>query len=262
MNSPLLSLLLPYQTCPFINGSYPNLHIEDFLDNLNTILLESERDKIELLIKIDDDDTEAINLIPKIESTYLFYIKCFVSERKQGRESLHDFYNYLFSQTNPNSKFIGFFADDILFHFPKATGLISELEQYQENKYVIFWGVPSSIGDNEVVPLPERLYLEDISLNKVTIFSTPIVSRTILESMINISNLQNIDATMGVLVYFLDRLYSVNIVKLLQKLVTIRKDNLRPDKDNIIYKLNSTFYDIIKLQADNIYLNIKNEGLI
>ena len=40
----------------------------------------------------------------------------------------------------------------------------------------------------------------------------------------------------GLLIYFLDRLYSINIVKLLQRFGTIRKDNYRPsydDKNNL-----------------------------
>ena len=42
MSNLLLSLLVPYRTCPMVNGSYPNLNIIHFVNNLNNILLKSE----------------------------------------------------------------------------------------------------------------------------------------------------------------------------------------------------------------------------
>jgi len=89
MSNLLLSLLVPYRTCPMVNGSYPNLNIIHFVNNLNNILLKSEQDKIELLIKMDSDDTKAIETIPRIKKIANFNIKVIISDRKQGRSSIN-----------------------------------------------------------------------------------------------------------------------------------------------------------------------------
>ena len=62
---------------------------------------EGEHDKIEFLIKYDDDDTERPPA--SFFAKYPFSIRTFAWSRGEGRHSLHHAQEYLFAQRDPLS---------------------------------------------------------------------------------------------------------------------------------------------------------------
>lgn len=270
MSSPLLSVLLLYRTPPIHPGS-PRRDIKKFFEDLNKIFSPSD---VEILIRLDKDDKEALDMIPFIKKQP-FTTKVFIYNRWEGRFSFNYSQSHLFINIHPETKFIMTLNDDSCFYIKRAKGILDELKQYKDEKYVVFWGVPKTIGDNEKIELNmDTHYTKDISYNKVTIFSHPIVSKKIIECMGSTGWITFIDDTIGLIIYFLYRIYGVNIVKILQKLVIERKNNYRDISLNsesfnletqiceASYNPNAYFYELIKQQAKNIYLNMKEDKLI
>lgn len=73
----------------------------------------SNYDNVEFLIKFDRDDTS----LPDDEffDQYPFTIKRYIYNRGEGRKDLHLFYNYLFAQRNPKSRFVMILTDKAKF---------------------------------------------------------------------------------------------------------------------------------------------------
>ena len=92
-------------------------------DNANSQLPEllaslayttSNYDNFELLIKFDDDDAKAEELISSFDQ-YPFQIKHRIDERSRGYVDLHLFYNRLLPMMDPKTEIIGAIADDFVF---------------------------------------------------------------------------------------------------------------------------------------------------
>lgn len=127
--------------CSRLDGVNQN-HTKRLLDS--AVECVSNYDNVEFLIKYDSDDDWRHE--DKVFESYPFKIKTFVYNRGEGRKDLHLFYNYLFTQRNPKSKFVMILTDktrfirkgfdkDILNHKEEYC-IISVYKEFITNKYL------------------------------------------------------------------------------------------------------------------------------
>src|SRR5437879_10109354 len=94
----------------------PESHVKRLLDSALAHISPEERDKIEFLIKYDDDDDQRPP--DSFFANYPFSIRTFVWSRGEGRHYLHHAQEYLFAQRDPRSRFLLMTADDFEFTRP------------------------------------------------------------------------------------------------------------------------------------------------
>ena len=286
MSQCTLSFLMCYRTQ---DSTRAVTDITDILPNLASCFTKEEEAKVEVLIKIDKDDTGAHNLlvIQDYVSKFGFPIKVFITERGEGRHAFNYHYMHLFSQKNPDSKYIGFITDDV-YVFPKLGKFFSEVEEdYSDLDYVIFHDSPFAELERHSTPFVERMkivkdyeqHIAKICTSYLT-SSYPIVSSKLFEVMGNLSWQINIDSGLGLLGTILYSKYEINIFRVLACKYFNRTDNMRVDKKLEAEDPSSDFFNanltlhgssinvhpyLLKLmeqQARNIYLNIKEEGVL
>src|SRR6516164_9863919 len=105
----------------------PDSDLPRLLGSAEAHIAAHERDKIEFLIKYDDDDDQRPP--DSFFAKYPFTIRRFVWSRGEGRHSLHHAQEYLFTQRDPRARFLLMTADD--FYFTR-TGFVSEILSVQE----------------------------------------------------------------------------------------------------------------------------------
>src|SRR3954464_4275477 len=99
----------------------PDSNVQRLLDTAVEYIRPEERDKVEFLIKYDDDDDGRPP--DSFFAAYPFTIRTFVWGRGGARHSLHHAQEYLFAQRDPRSRFLLMTADDFSF---TRTGFVSE----------------------------------------------------------------------------------------------------------------------------------------
>src|SRR5436305_262714 len=100
----------------------PDSNLPRLLDSAVAHLAPHEYDKIEFLIKYDDDDDERPP--DSFFARYPFAVRTFAWSRGEGRHSLHHAQEYLFAQRDPRSRFCLMTADDFCFF---RSGFVSEI---------------------------------------------------------------------------------------------------------------------------------------
>lgn len=265
------------------------------LKKFNDALKPEDRSKIEILIRTDNDDRLAHNRLndAKFINSLGFPIRVFKHNRWEGRFTFNYHYMYLFSQRNPESKFIGFMTDDCLFT-EKCGNMIQELEERYLNKdYVVLhsspiqqdtypptWPLDLNMKERlkEIIELGDYKTLE-VTKRWCTSFLTesyPIVSSKLIEVIGNLGWQVNIDSTLALLNIILYQKYGLNIHFVLDTKHFIRMDSVRIDKENIPKypfnhdmtlnasktSSNQYLYKLMEQQAKNIYLNMKEDGVL
>src|SRR3984885_2425994 len=94
----------------------PASNLPRLLDSAVEFVHPDERDKIEFLIKFDDDDDT--RPADSFFAKYPFSIRTFTWARGEGRHYLHHAQEYLFTQRDPRSRFLIMTADDFRFTRP------------------------------------------------------------------------------------------------------------------------------------------------
>ncbi len=280
MTDILLSFLITYRT-PERKSGHNYSTIFDLFENLSKTFVDKDREKIEIIIKIDNDDVQAISDCTQLHK-YHFKTKVLQYGKWEGRWCFNYHQMYMFSYVDKKSRFICIITDDCLFYSEKGKNLIKELETHKDNNYVIFGGSPFK-NEKELVQInPKERYDKKTDYKTVSkswtthyyIEGNSIVSKKIIECMGNMGWSVNIDITLGILPMLLYKKYNISIFNVLQNLVMERKDNYREDK-NVPSTFNETFqiveekikpdsyyYDLTEQQAKNIYLNMKEDGVI
>lgn len=100
----------------------PDSNLKRLLDTAVAHVSPSERDRIEFLIKYDEDDR--LKPPESFFQAYPFTIRTFQWSRGEGRHYLHHAQEYLFAQRDPRSRYALMMADD--FYFTRA-GFVSEI---------------------------------------------------------------------------------------------------------------------------------------
>ena len=104
----------------------PSSNLKRFLDSLDNFTKNDEKDKIEILIKFDNDD-----IIPEfvLNSEYPFPIKYFQYERGEGRWDIANVLNFLITMVDEKCKFIMNIADDFVIDKYFLTDLL-KIDEY------------------------------------------------------------------------------------------------------------------------------------
>ncbi|MBM4073389.1 MAG: hypothetical protein FJ271_31370 [Planctomycetes bacterium] len=110
----------------------PDSNIERLLDSAAAYVEPAERERIEFLIKFDDDDLDRPD--EHFFASYPFAVRTFSWSRGEGRHYLHHAQEYLFAQRDPRSRFCLMMADDFYFTRP---GFVSEILAIEDEFCII-----------------------------------------------------------------------------------------------------------------------------
>jgi hypothetical protein len=270
-DKPIVSYLICVRT---LRGITEKDSLYSLLNSFISQVPEQDWNKVEFLIKFDVDDTVAIvdwvigdNLrtrFPKLN------IRVFAFHRWEGRRSIYLNYWYLFTRRNISSKFIGFLTDDVTFQ----ANPLYHIEKHLDKEYVML----SHVHNREVLHSIKDWELETTRWSCGSLTEPyPTVSVKILEicgSMGFQSNIDNWFALINVILYCkykIDLYYDVPNVFHRNSFsdMSFNPTNFLPSKFNEEWLVDdskpsndSYYYCLVEKQADNIYLNMKIQGII
>jgi hypothetical protein len=234
----------------------PDSNLPRLLDSAVTHLAPHECDKIEFLIKFDDDDETRM---PESElAKYPFPIRTFTWSRGEGRHGLHHAQEYLFAQRDPRSRFCLMTADD--FYFTRS-GFVSETLAVEDEFCILGWRRPP-------IESFAGIYEQEAAIRKwVVSFGcwSPIISSRLIEVCQNFGWQSNVDSwLMGLSVVLFD-LYKIVIWRTHEEFYargggyglgdtpTYNNMELTGQKG----PFNKYWFELVRRQARNLYLNIE-----
>jgi len=280
MNYPIMSFLM----CVRVRTDLTNPNVRDivkFFRDITNIIYTDDRKKVEFLIKFDNDDTYASKAWSQIKDSP-FKITPFYYSRGEGLYSAHENYTFLMSRVHKYSKFIGICGDDsILAHFSKD--VLPFLEENIDNNYFLGSNgkemcqtdILARLNGYKIARINDALSLNGL------IESYPVLSKKVLEIMGGFGFHYNVDTWIALINCILYNKYKIVIAKHFPRQTFIRENTQWKDVvrdpwhiiENGIYKGYKTNWnqdmedlpDYIRLAeqvAKNIYLNIKEDGLL
>jgi hypothetical protein len=183
----------------------------------------------------------------------------------EGRDTINLAWQYLYFIKNPSSKYVAFMTDDAVFYSILGTGrldCITSVITYSDKKYQIF------ITDEHSNPV------EKIPYEKMAQFTHahwtenyPIVSDTIMQHC-NLSTLTSCDSYFSLLRIILLQRYKIEIGTVINHFAVRFGENIRRPWGQFGYsaptcsELPIPILNSIEQTAKNIYLNIKEDGLL
>lgn len=243
-----------------------------FFHVVNCEIHEPDRDDFEFIIKCDDDDDKMKELVPQLEK-YPFTIKLVFYRRWEGIYTEHLNYSHLLLHTNPNSKYIGFASDDAMMEHMSRGGNLIAFRDFIDKKidYIYF--------TNRKRMMEPAFYNQFKSYRTFTCYDRlknmavepyPIVSRKLLEITGGSGFCRDIDAWMGLLNTILITQYKIWILRMFPSQTFVRENNQTSDfieepiesNFNRNCERNPSYYTLVEQQAKNIYLNIKEDGVL
>lgn len=256
----------------------PDSNLNNFLYSLKETCSRDELAKLEVIIKYDDDD----DLRPSNDYLTQHGIKYVVYDRCTGRSMLHHFCEYLFTLRNKDSGFVLQAADDFRFTRP---GWVSDILSHKK-KY-LFLGC----GQCDKEPGPwhtkPRPPIEHINYNNMMswrcIFGNvcPIFSTSLIETTQNFGWTSSIDAWAYLLAMMCYHDFKINIFDYMPAFYERTEGfGVAGEKHDETFKKgfdysynqmqqtgskncqNLYWFDLVRQQAKNIYLNIKEDGLL
>jgi hypothetical protein len=234
----------------------PDSNVKRLLDTALAHIRPEERDKIEFLIKYDNDDDQRPP--DRFFAGYPFQIKTFVWSRGEGRHYLHHAQEYLFTQRDPRSRFLLMTADD--FEFTR-TGFVSEILSIPD-EFIILGPVRPPI--ESFAGIYEK---EEAVRRWVTSFGllSPVVSVRLIEVCQNFGWQSNVDSwLMGLSVVLFD-LYGIVLWRQFDEFY--RRGGGYGLGDTPTYNnmeitcmkgpFNKYWFELVRRQARNLYLNMQ-----
>jgi len=252
----------------------PDSNLIEFLNSVAKHVEDSNVCNMEILIKFDTDDDESENLIynrnnrtarrlnngkrwdqPNLLLEYPHNVRHFVYNRGEGRRSLHNDYMFLFSQRNPNSKFISFVTDDCVISRP---GLFNELLKVKDPDFML-------MGDKE----PRINFYGNYRTNqewRMDVSMFPILSTKIVECCGSMGWQVNIDNWITLLHVILCHKYQLDLWRSVDGHYVTREGGASHESqygkvynpmevNNLLTVNNHYYFDLVEQQARNIYLN-------
>jgi len=279
MNSPVVSFLMCSRVRTDVTNPATRDILKFFRDAVDKIHTEDRKD-VEFLIKFDNDDEYAKKIVGDLKH-YPFNIRPFFTARGEGLKSANTYYEYLFSRINKHSKFIGFCGDDAVFnHF--SQGVMGQLRDNIDDNYIFFTNQrqmtePATLQTVSDYQNNSRI-LASVMSQKRLIEPYPIVSRKLIEICGGMGYHYNIDTWLAIINLALFHKHRVLITKNFSN-QTFLRDNLQPqdcyerdpfiNQDGSYTNLHNAdledkpyYYQLLTQQATNIYLNIKEDGLL
>ena len=238
----------------------PDYGLPRLLDSAVEHVAPHERDKIEFLIKFDDDDTQR----PPDEyfQKYPFRVRTFCWSRGEGRHALHHAQEYLFTQRDPKSRFCLMTADDFYFN---RTGFVSEILAVPDEFCVLGWRRPP-------IESFAGVYEQDAMIRQWVVACgpwSPVVSSRLIEVCQNFGWQANVDSwLMGLSVVMYD-LYRVVLWRQHAEFYARGGSYERPastttprtynnmELTNAKGPENRYWFELVRRQARNLYLNME-----
>jgi hypothetical protein len=234
----------------------PASNLKKLLDSTVALTTPEERRQIEFLIKYDDDDDQRPP--ESFFTAYPFSIRTFVWSRGEGRHYLHHAQEYLFAQRDPRSRFCLMTADD--FYFTRR-GFVSEILKIQDEFCVIGYNRPE-------IELFARNYEEEATVRRwVVSFGemSPVISSRLVEVCQNFGWQSNVDSWIMGLCVALYHHYGILIWRYLEPFYqrsggyglgdTPTYNNM--ELTGIKGPHNKYWFELVRRQARNIYLNVR-----
>jgi hypothetical protein len=252
---PMISVLF----CSRVKDN-PDSDLARLLDSAVANTTRDEREQIEFLIKYDDDDDRRPS--ESFFGKYPLAIRTFAWARGAGRHYLHHAQEYLFTQRDPRSRFCLMTADDFFFTRP---GFVSDILNIKDEFCIVGHNRPpiESFAGN---------YEREVSIRKwVVSFGcwSPVISARLIEVCQNFGWQANVDSwLMGLSVVLYD-LYKIVLWKTLPPFYARGGSYVRPastgaaptyndmELTNDKGPLNKYWFELVRRQARNLYLNIE-----
>lgn len=232
----------------------PDSALKRLLDSAVTHIAPHERDKIEFLIKFDDDDDARMS--DEELAKYPFSIRTFTWSRGEGRHYLHHAQEYLFAQRDPRSRFCLMTADD--FYFTRS-GFVSEILAIKDEFCILGHRRPP------IEAFAGRYEQEEMIRTWVVAFGlwSPVISSRLIEVCQNFGWQSNVDSwLMGLSVVLYD-LYGIILWRTHEEFYargggyglgdtpTYNNMELTCQKG----PFNKYWFELLRRQARNLYLN-------
>jgi hypothetical protein len=241
--------------CSRVKGN-PDSDIKRLLDSAVAHTDPEERDRIEFLIKYDDDDDERPP--DSFFASYPFSIRTFIWSRGEGRHSLHHAQEYLFAQRDPRSRFCLMTADDFLF---TRSHFVADILSIPDEFCILGCNRPH-------IESFAGIYEEEQAIRRwVVAFGalSPVVSARLIEVCQNFGWQSNVDSwLMGLSVVLYD-LYKIIIWRAIEPFYargggyglgdTPTYNNMELTCQKGPY--NEYWFELVRRQARNLYLNMQ-----
>ncbi|KKM04083.1 hypothetical protein LCGC14_1767810 [marine sediment metagenome] len=279
MNYPILSFLMNVR----VRTDLDNPKVRDivkFFRDMTTRITTTDYEKVEFIIKFDSDDTYANKAWNQIIELPL-RLKKYTYSRWEGMYSSHHFYTHSFCRISPYSKFIGFAGDDAVAQHISQDN-IACLERHINYDYIFFTNKIEMTRPDRLnkVNRWDKTKFFDVMTPLGLIEPYPILSRKLVE-ICGMGFHQNIDTWFSLIACIIFNKYSLLICRNIPRQTFMRdntqsQDIIRDDfhiyKENKVYngyKTNwnqdmenlPTYIKLAEQAADNIALNIKEDGL-
>jgi len=240
------------------------LSIFTLLDGAVKSIPPSFYNQVEFLIKFDNDDKVAKARVNEL-SKYPFQIKSFFYNRWEGLATANYHLSFLFLYRDITSNFIGMVGDDAVFLEEATTCLFDTLQAQVNNKYAIISSTEHELNTD---------YQTNQNNWILSVDDYPIVSSKIIEISSGYGFQANVNNWVSLLQNILYYKYNVNLNHRIIKYAA--RDNRQVkhfanDKEyfnkeffisNERYCTNPYYFTLVEQQARNIYLNMKEEGLL
>jgi hypothetical protein len=234
----------------------PDSNVRRLLDSAVAHLRADERDKVEFLIKYDDDDDGRPP--DSFFARYPFPIRTFVWSRGEGRHYLHHAQEYLFTQRDPRSRFCLMTADDFLFTRPN---FVSEILSHREEFCIIGPVRPPIESFAGIYEKEEAIRQWVVAFGPLS----PVISSRLIEVCQNFGWQSNVDSWLMGLSIVLYDLYKVVIWRTIEPYYE-RGGGYglgdTPTYNNMELTCmkgpeNKYWFELLRHQARNLYLNME-----
>jgi hypothetical protein len=240
----------------------PDSALLRLLDSVVKTTTPAEREQVEFLIKFDSDDDQR----PADEDLqkYPLRIRTFTWSRGEGRHGLHQAQEYLFAQHDPRSRFTLFTADDFFFIHP---GWVTSILSVQDEFCIL----------GQVRPPIEKfagVYEQEKMIRKWVVSIPagcwcPVASTRLLEVCQSFGWQANVDSWLLALMIITYDLYGVVLFRGHIGCYARGGSFVRPasmgqaptynnmEVTNNVGPLNRYWFELVRRQARNIYLNME-----
>jgi hypothetical protein len=234
----------------------PDSNLKRLLDSAAEHVQPEERDKIEFLIKFDDDDDQRPP--DSFFADYPFQIRTYVWSRGEGRHYLHHAQEYLFTERDPRSRFCLMTADDFRF---TRTGFVSEILNVSDEFCILGYLRPPIESFAGIYENEEAIRHWVVSFGLLS----PVISARLIEVCQNFGWQANVDSwVMGLSVVLYD-LYGIIVWRTIEPFYercggyglgdTPTYNNM--ELTCMKGPFNKYWFELVRRQARNLYLNME-----
>jgi hypothetical protein len=267
--TPIISFLMCYRVNHQLNSGND---IYTFFDSFTQHIPELDHSKFEFIIKIDSDDVIASLVLSDVQRKYKTLNIRFESyDRWSGRATLYLNYAYLFTQRSMSSRFIGFITGDCLI----TRNFLTEIETLLNDKQANYCIFSSQLDYNQLEHAGNYRVNHHWAGGGLT-EPFPIVSVRVIEVVGGMGWQSNIDNWLSLLNVICYHKYGV----MLYKRTPLPYIELNPVRQQMLIDeyygrfneemytsisqkpQNSYYFNLVEQQAQNIYLNMREEKIV